>query len=182
MAPAPRPAHERETSLLEASDLLVAKRRRHDGTTTSRTWVGDRRKSTNVGWTWADLLFLGTLNLIVLANGMDLVLTLVHISNVGWAAEGNPFARMVGESAGPLVFTLVKVLAVGVTIPVQWYLYRQVKYALATARSPRESVPAQMSLRVMFLGTGFLFALYFWVVQNNVRVIGLLDTLVTLLP
>lgn len=159
---------------LEVSELLVASRRRRVEGVPRRTWVGAPEPSdAKLSWGVFDFGFLLVLGAIVALNATDLVVTLYETLRVGWAAEGNVVMRMIGATGGPWLFAAIKVLAIGAAVPIMWRTYRLAVQALATARARHEVTPARRNRAFMLGSTAALALFYVWVVQNNLRIVGL---------
>lgn len=167
--------------LCEASDLVIARRRRRspEGVST-RVWRGSRNETRGAlrwtAWTGTDLFFVLLLLAIIVLNATDVIVTISHVLDVGWAAEGNPLARAAGTAAGPWALVLIKGIALAFSIPVMWYVYRLGAAALRGARATHERIAAQRTQLVMLGSTVMLTLFYTWVIQNNLRIVGVFRT------
>ena len=160
-----------ESVVLEQTSVLFARRQGPPRTRHAyevRTAL--RAKQGRFAWTALDIGFLGVLFTIFILNMLDITITLIHIGNVGWIAEGNPIIRVIAERGAAGLAVLFKVVIILGSMWIMWHLYRQTQIAMATARGADARRRAVFVFRSQLVATGVLLALYTWIIQNNVRI------------
>lgn len=165
------PVRANEMVLVEQSAVLFARRA---GPTRKRhayeLRTALRMKHRRAGWTPFDIGFVVALFVLFVLNMMDITITLIHIGNAGWIAEGNPLIRNMAERGTDLAPVVFKIVVISGASAIMWRLYRQTTVAMWTARTSVDRRRAQFVFRSQLIATGILLALYTWIIQNNVRI------------
>lgn len=161
----------KETVLVDQTAVLFARRsgprRTRHAYEVRQAW---RLKQRRLGWTRLDVVFWLALFVIFILNVADITITLLHIANTGWEAEGNPLIRMLAETGSASFVVVMKLGIILGAMWLLWYLYRQTAIAMATARDVPGRRRANMVFRTQIGATLFLMGLYTWIIQNNVRI------------
>lgn len=157
--------------LVDVSSIVVARRSPGASSRMASERLVWRDRYRRGAWNAVDMGYIMALFVIVVLNLLDITITLIHTSNVGWEAEANLLIRHVAESAGEGVVVLFKLALVGAALGIMWYLFRRSRHAVAVARDRSGYKQAVMVHGVILAGTSFLLLFYVWVVLHNVGVV-----------
>lgn len=160
-----------EQVLVEQTAVLFARRtgpaRKRHAYDVRAAW---RLKQGRIPLTRLDIAFLFSLFVIFVLNVADITITLIHIANAGWEAEGNPLIRTIAEQASPAIVVAFKLGIIIGSMWLLWFLYRQTVVAMSTARDDVGRRKANFVFRTQIGATLFLMGLYTWIIQNNLRI------------
>ncbi len=157
--------------LVDVSSLVVSRRKEAASETARTERLVWRDRAGRGAWSTMDGAYLMALFAIVGLNLLDITITLIHTSAVGWEAEGNLLIRFIAETGGVLVAVGFKLALVAVALATMWYLFRRTSHSIAVARDRKARNRVVGVQRVIAAGTLLLVAFYVWVVQHNIQVV-----------
>lgn len=157
--------------VVDVSSLVVARRREAASETARAERLVWRDRAGRGSWSTMDGAYLMALFAIVGLNLLDITITLIHTSAVGWEAEGNLLIKFIAETGGVAAAVAFKLALVGVALALMWYLFRRTSHSIQVARDAKARSRVVAVQWVIAGGTLLLIAFYVWVVQHNINVV-----------